>query len=152
MKFSALLFGTTIVVGAILASESAGAAPQARTYPCAERMASLETDQAIFVDTPNTAGLSIFAYDMAGQPVTGALVHLRSAERDADTTTTTVLINREGMVTMTTLRPQSYRITVAMVSKETSTQDIRLTAATTDSLCFVLRTRKLREMHLRGQS
>jgi hypothetical protein len=47
---------------------------------------------------------------------------------------------------------RNNRITVETVAKEMSIQDIRLTAATTDSLCFVMRTEKLLEMHIRKRA
>jgi hypothetical protein len=127
-------------------STTAVADPGATGHPCHTQLVSPRTDNAIFVSTGDPASLFVAGYNVEGEPLAGGLLTLRRT--GGDTVVPVAALDSLGTTILRDLEPEHYSITLEYIMHETQTHHLRLTAARTDSVCFVLRSKKLHALEL----
>lgn len=149
-------FFMCLAAGCMAAMNSAKAEPQAN-HPCNVLRASRALDTARFDFEAEPGELVIGAYTVEGSAVRGAHVTLTPlppslASVDGLEWRHGGIVSPEGIAHISRVDPDRYQIKISAIGFEHQTQDLFVLAARTDSLCFVMRSTRIRLQELRDRA
>jgi hypothetical protein len=139
----AIAAGLICIALACTAALNAGPTDVQTNHPCSRLTASYALDVARYGTGDGPGGLVVGSYSVEGAAFTGSHVFLTPLGRSDSAEFLAGAFGADGTSHFTDVRPGRYEIKVSGFGFEDHWQNVRIMAARTDTVCFVMRRSRL---------